>query len=469
MKIAPSVDWQDGILLSPGLFEQTERHLLSQAYGFYSYVQPYNWGIASLEVDHDLFQKGTLRFLRIRGITKQGVHFDLYDAGGMSSLPPSREISDLIDGFSNGVGTVDLYLAVLPGKDRGAGKLMLNGQHREEDNIAVRYPQFHVLTGKEVQEQDVPDKLKIGTLEVRDGAASYSAAYVPSCLSIGYEHSVGKKSALLGIVASIAGMMEKRVRELIGFVRKADRSDPTKRAMLAGFHMPMLSILNEGIALLRHDGTLPMVHPETMYRQLIRLLTQIGTYATYDAGSAMSEIYDVVPAYKHDDLIGCFTALKGLFNQFLAPNDIAMEEVVALPLSRQIIDSEQVLVVNLGDAQGPRAMQLLEHADFFLGYSLGGPSKEDMRNSLSVSSLKIIKQVITYNTLTSVELIDREGFVLPGRRPDQDVAFFQLKKMGKNWEEICAEKQIVLHALNPDILDRFGTTLYAVAQVVVSS
>ena len=469
MKIAPSVDWREGMLLSPDHFEQTERHLHSQAYGLYSYVQSFNWGIASLEVDHDLFQKGTLQFLRVRGITKLGIHFDLYEDGSVSSVPSSREVSDLIDGLTSGVATVDLFLALLSGKENGAGRLMLNGQNQEQAGIEVRFPQFQILTEKEIEAHDVVDKLKIAVLDVQDGVATYSDTYVPPCLSIGYEHSVGKKSALLGEVASITGMMEKRVRELTGFVRKTDRSDPTKRAMLAGFHMPMLSMLNEGIAILRHDRTLPMLHPEAMYQELIRLVARVGTYATFDSGDSMAEIYDTVPAYKQDDLIGCFSALRELFNQFLAPSDIAMEEVVPLPLSRQIIDSESVLVVNLTETLGPRTMQVLEHADFYLGFSLGGPSKEDMHNSLSVSSMKVIKKVITYKMITSVKLIDREGYVLPGRRPDPDKAFFQLTKADKNWEEICSEKQIVLHASNPGILEQFGNTLYAVSQVVVSS
>nr|MCH9644351.1 type VI secretion system baseplate subunit TssK [Gammaproteobacteria bacterium] len=85
------VTWCEGMLLEPQHFQQQERYLQYQQHKKLKMIDPYQYGIISIEADTHLLEQGSYSLIQCSAIFPDGTY---YDAPNHDSLPDCIELHD---------------------------------------------------------------------------------------------------------------------------------------------------------------------------------------------------------------------------------------------------------------------------------------------------------------------------------------------------------------------------------------
>jgi type VI secretion system protein ImpJ len=89
----------------------------------------------------------------------------------------------------------------------------------------------------------------------------------------------------------------------------------------------LLALINHHVGQMSHLKSLPMIHPEELWRSWLAFATELTTW------TAARSPEETLPIYDHDDLAGCFSKLQLMLRQGLS---LVMEEhAIQLPLTER--------------------------------------------------------------------------------------------------------------------------------------
>ncbi len=296
MKHLSKVVWEEGMYLGPHHFQAQNRYLEDAIHFTAGSLFFENYGFAGLLVDADALRNGTLSLLHARGITRDGIPFQMPES---DPLPATREIREL---FPPTATSLMAYLAI--------------PEHRENDRNCVlpteaatdpvRYQALEKLVVDEVSGRDEkPVYLgkKNFTLLVetenaagyallplarilRDGAGNYvfDANFIPPMLDI------SASETLLMIVRRLSEMMEEKSRMLSGEVRGGSRFQQSFSPRdISTFWF--LHAIHSAIPAFRHIFRTRRGHPELIYQEMARLAGALCTFGT-DSHPRQLPLYD---------------------------------------------------------------------------------------------------------------------------------------------------------------------------------
>lgn len=285
MKHLSKVVWEEGMYLGPHHFQAQNRYLEDAIHFTAGSLFYEGYGFAGLLVDADALRNGTLSVLHARGITKDGMAFQMPEA---DPLPATREIRNLFPPTST---SLLAYLAIPEIRENDRNCVLPT----EPTSEAVRYQATEKRVIDEVSGRDEKPvylgrknfRLLVETENtagfqllplariLRDGAGNYvfDATFIPPLLDI------SASETLLMIVRRLSEMMEEKSRMLSGEMRSGSRFQQSFSPRdISTFWF--LHAIHSAIPAFRHIFRTRRGHPEVIYAEMARLAGALCTFGT---------------------------------------------------------------------------------------------------------------------------------------------------------------------------------------------
>jgi type VI secretion system protein ImpJ len=328
MKRLQPVIWSKGTFLTPQHLQLQDRFI---ADSLQFQVQALNfrpWGFAELAINQQKLTDGEFVISRASGIFPEGLPFDIPDA---DPAPESKPLADLFEPNQN---TLDVYLAVPEYRQRGVNVSL------SQKNIGTRYvaalemfrdentgvgekpvqvarKNFRILT--EGENLEGASRLRIANVErTTVGTFRLNPGFVPPLLSI------ASSDYLLTMLRGLIEVLHAKSSTLAGTRRQKNQSLADFTAGdIANFWL--LYTINSHFPLFTHFYDTKKGHPEELYAIMLELS---GALTTFSLKMKPSDL----PAYDHNELGQCFSALNEQLRQLL--ETVVPSNVVSLPLKQ---------------------------------------------------------------------------------------------------------------------------------------
>ena len=125
------VVWNEGMLLTPHHFQQSDNYHEDLLNSRITSLIPYEWGILDLQINRDAIANGFVEILSCSGVWPDGLSMSFPQMG---AAPDPRPVEDH---FSSSANSLDVYLAI-PSKRVGAANFQANGG---ASSTTIRYLQ----------------------------------------------------------------------------------------------------------------------------------------------------------------------------------------------------------------------------------------------------------------------------------------------------------------------------------------
>lgn len=304
------VIWQEGMLLRPQHFQQSDRYFEHQLKTRTQKLGNYAWGFFSLEIDRQFLNMGKLVVSQASGILPDGSLFEL-----------DSEREPLALDIPPNTGNTPVYLALplvtgnhiesrrLEQKDVLARYIAAdievadsNAGDSNSSQVSTGRMDFRLLLGDQQSDQAYV-RLKLCEIldTTPDGVISLDPEFIPSYVNFqtsGY---------LLSCLKEVISMLAHRGDTLADRIRASGKVGGAE----VGDFM-MLQLINRHEPVLRHYLGLDQVHPEQIYRELLGLLGELATF------SGESKRPRLEGRYQHSDQAASFRKLMDAIRQVLS-------------------------------------------------------------------------------------------------------------------------------------------------------
>lgn len=304
------VIWQEGMLLRPQHFQQSDRYYDNQMKSRTRLLGRFNWGFLSLEIDLQFLSMGKLVVSQASGVLPDGTLFN---------LESSRE--PLAVDVPPNITKIPVYLA-LPLVTGGH----VEARRADQPDVLARYtayglevpdsnagedassqvscarPDFRLLLGEQQNDQAYV-KLKVCLINDTspDSMITLDSDFVPSFVD---SHS---SPYLLSCLKEVISILDNRGDILADRIRANGK---VGGAEVGDFLM--LQLINRTSLLLRHYMGVEQVHPEELYRTLLALFGDLSAF------SSDSKRPRIDSRYEHSDQGASFRRLMESIRQVLS-------------------------------------------------------------------------------------------------------------------------------------------------------
>ena len=422
MSQSSKVSWKDGMFLLPQHFQQAERHMETALQKLVLGSQPLGFGVLELSINEQAMGEGRIELLSCRAIWPDGTSFDApqLDVPPPALPLPSGATTRSVEVFL----TIPARRAQVPlvstSNDRQDARYIEREQDVADDcnpdqvqsiEIAIKNVRLSVQRDR----RDGLVCLKIAEVErTESGVWTLRRDYVPPCpVLMAAPQLVRKVSELLSRLNARAEDLSAQ-RRLRGEALEFQASD------LLNFWL--LHTLNSHIPKLRHLLTVPNVHPERLYAELLGLF---GSLLVFQPSASR----EAAP-YLHDAIGECFSTLIAQLYALLGV--IVRERYTLIPLKQnrnawdghvndqKLLEAAHIYLVATGDLPRAEFERL--------------PSACKMADSSRVESL-----ARTANPGLTLVPVARPPSPVPVRK---DAVYFAIKAEGPLWQEIRRSGQI---------------------------
>lgn len=302
------VAWREGMFLRPQHFQAQDRHFESFVSARHDWALPYSWGFSEIELDASLAELGQVAVRTAKGVMPDGTPFSI-----PADQPPPPPIA-----IGSGVRDAVVYLT-LPPRQSGATEFDESEQasldcrfsvtevqvtdnfseERAMEDIALGVPNLRLG----VSADETEGRLLIGIARVREVSGKklmFDAGYIPPTIDI-------RAVRLRGVVADLVGRSEQMVGELA--LRAAETTEggqDTYKAFL------LLQSLNRWTAILNHLQSMPAIHPERLFENLVGMAGELSTLTRKERRPPP------LPTYDHENLQGTFDPVVDLLQMLLS-------------------------------------------------------------------------------------------------------------------------------------------------------
>lgn len=304
------VVWQEGMLLRPQHFQQNDRYYDYQLKTRTQRLEVYGWGFFELEIDRQFLNMGKLVVSKASGIMPDGTLFEL----GSEREPLALDIAP-----NSGSSRVYLGLPLVTGNHiesrRGEQQDVLarylaiaadvvdsNAGENTSSQVSCARPEFKLLLGEQQNDEAYVKLALCDVLDTSpDGVITLDNEFIPTFVH--FQQSTYLLSCLKEVISMLAhrgDILAERIRST-GKVGGAEVGD-----------FMMLQLINRSEPVLRHYLSLPQLHPEKIYRELLGLLGELATFASESKRPRLES------SYVHSDQGVSFRKLMDAIRQVLS-------------------------------------------------------------------------------------------------------------------------------------------------------
>lgn len=312
MTVRP-VHWHEGMFLRPHHFQSAGRFLAHEMARGDKWDLHHNWGLRHITLDPDALANHRFVVRSLQARFRDGSLVSLPEDGDLPAidLKPALERNPSI-GVLLALPTIHLGRANV-GKERADGaRYLLEAQELEDENTGVN-PQLmqvrllNVQMLLSTQDQTGYEVLPLGRVEKSaraDAAPQLDPAYFPPVLACDAWQPLqaGTLQAAQDRIGKKLDLLSEQVR--------SRRIDFDSAAQGERMLFEQMRELNEAHARLGVLGYADGVHPLWAYTELCGV---VGRLAIFGEGRRVPPL----PKYDHDDLGGCFHAVKNHLDDLL--------------------------------------------------------------------------------------------------------------------------------------------------------
>ena len=290
------VAWKEGLFLQPHHLQQGDRYFEKMLEARTRLATPYPWGFAQIEVDRDVAQQTKFGLRVASGVFPDGTPFDI---PGTSALPAPIAIPE---GSEGSAVWLTMPLSQANSREVGTDEESSRGSRyvlakeriadgasamRQEADIEIAEPRIAF----DIRKTEKPgyNCLRLAKIvEIRDKTVIFDEKFAPPVL-VTMAHPV-----VSGWIERVVGWVENKLGNLSRYA-----ADPSAGGGLQATDYFMLLLLNREITTLRHYKASKYIHPNELYRVLIRLCGELWTFD-------QSRLCPEYPDYDQDDLEATF-------------------------------------------------------------------------------------------------------------------------------------------------------------------
>lgn len=310
-----AVHWHEGMFLRPHHFQTAQRYGAHLANLSEKWDLHYNWGLRAVEIDVDALANFRLVVRSLQARLRDGTLINVPDDGILDAIdlkPPFEQQRSLT--VYLGVPAASLGKANVSDNGTAEGvRYRVDTQPLEDENTGVNPQEIHVrllnvkllLSTEDHSGYEILEVARLGKADKAEATPELDLSYIPPVLACD-----GWKPLGTGILEQVYDRIGKKITLLadqvvsrgISFDSLA-QGDPLIFAQLRE--------LNEAYAVLGIVVFAQGVHPLGAYVELCRL---VGQLAIFGEKRRPPEL----PRYDHDDLGGCFYAVKRYIDDLLS-------------------------------------------------------------------------------------------------------------------------------------------------------
>lgn len=447
MSRAQNVIWNEGLFLTPHVFQQADRYHENLLNFKLKPLFPFYWGVSELEFDQDGLPNGFFTLFRCNGIMPDGLTIQAPDE---DQVPEVRSFKEL---FPPSAQTLDVFLAV-PSTSHGSVNYQTSNGAKDssvrfqmelvrvtdettqgnENEIPVARKNFQILFSGESLEGKVWIKIAELGRTATGTVALNDAAYIPASISIAACKTLMMiLHRILEILAAKSSALSQQRRHITEF----GASD------IANFWL--LHTVNSYVPILSHYYYVPNRHPEQLYLALVQLVGELSTF------SLQADPRDT-PRYDHENLFKTFDELEKKIRFLL--DTIIPAKYVIIPLEKT---PHQWYIGRISDDR------LLQNSQFYLAANA------------QVAANRLIEEVPIKAKISSPDEISALiGRALPGIQITHEpippsaipvkpgYKYYQLHAQGRWWDVICKSRSLALYL--PDEFPDFKAELVAIKE-----
>ena len=431
MRQLQSVLWTKGVMLTPQHLQTQDRFLEDLLQFRLSALTFCPWGFRRLEIDREALAGGSFALSAAAGIFPDGLLFDMPDA---DPLPAPRPLEG---SWEQDQEWLDVYLAV---PEYRPGTTNVSLARREHD---ARYRAEELLRRDEntgLAEQPVQVARKNARIlvggEANEGCTALRVARVRRDKEAGYGLDARFIPPLLDLAASDYLMaIARRLVELLAAKSSALAGTRRQRSQsLADFGIAdvgsfwLLYTVNTHFPQVRHLFETRRGHPADLFDAMSSLAGALTTFSRTHHPRQL-------PAYDHEDLSGCFTALDTLVRELL--ETVVPATFASLPL-RVVRPSVHATAIDED--------RLLSAPLYYLAVAADVPPAELMQR---------VPMLLKVGAADRVDLLIRQA--LPGLSltyapsPPSQISvklghlYFQLGATGPEWEQVVRARNLAAY------------------------
>ena len=317
------VMWTEGMFLQPQHFQQQDRHAARQLDGRIGAAMPWPWGLLALQVDDAALLQGRVVIAGARGVLPDGTAFAVPDD---DAAPPAFEVpADARDEVL--VLAVPMARPGVPESDVEEAASSMPPRFRAAD---LDVADVHAASLRAAPMQ--VGRLNLRLLLASEANEGYSAIGVARIIERRADGRVVLDTQYVPpmLHAPAHGVLESHLREVHGMLHQraealaARLAQPGRAGIGEITDFLLLQAVNRSEPLFAHLQRLPLLHPERLYAHCVALAGELATFREARRPPAY-------PAYRHDDLAGCFRAVMTDLRQSLS----MVLEQTAVPIELQ--------------------------------------------------------------------------------------------------------------------------------------
>jgi type VI secretion system protein ImpJ len=440
------VVWNEGMLLSPHHFQQSDNYHEALLNSRLASIIPYEWGVLELQINREAISNGYFELLNCRAVMPDGLLVD------MPSNDPAPDAREIKSHFSVDTETLPVYLSV-PARRLGSANFQSNGaanylRFRQEpflikdettgDNerqIAFARSNLRLLFGPEVNEGY--SSIKIAELErTTTGHFALSEKFIPPALNIAAS-------------GWIVNMLRQLVEILIAKSNSLSDQRRQRATTLADFTTSeaaifwLLHTVNSSLPTLAHLFRTRLVHPERLYSEMIELAGRLMTFSTTYHPKEIGK-------YDHNDLFSTFSQLFRDIKELL--ETVIPTRCVPIPLENT---RESLYTGRIEDER------LLKEAAFYIGV------KAHLPDTRLIDRVPLLIKIASKDVIDAVIGSGLPGVTLahasppPASLPTRvGYHYFTLDRIGPFWDSINGSKTVAIYV--PDEIPDEMLEMYAV-------
>lgn len=312
-----AVHWHEGMFLLPQHLQAAHRHGLHLGQLSDRWNVHYHWGLRALDLDQDALANYRVVIRALRARLRDGTVICVPEDGTLPAL-------DLRNVFGEKVKSVQVYLGMpvlqvgranaAPAGSADGLRYVVETQEIEDENsgqnprtVHLRRPNLRLLLStQDLAGYEVLPVAQLTKSDRAEGTPELDLAYIPPVLACD-----AWKPLAAGILERIYDRIGKILEQQAGQVVSRGISLESQ-AQGDRLIIERLRALNEANALLGALVFAQGVHPLTPFVELCRL---IGHFAVFS--KRIGPRVPQLPRYDHDDLGGCFYALKNYIDTIL--------------------------------------------------------------------------------------------------------------------------------------------------------
>lgn len=426
------VVWSEGLFLRPQLFQQQERYFEYYAHKRASTLNPFFWGFAQYEIDHEALSYGKLVLRTARGVLPDGTPFDIPDH---ADLPEPLTIAP------EHLGKM-LYLAVPLRLDNSDETLF---SHHDASSLArFRAQEAELCDTNSIRQGPKPVQLatlRLTLLSESEMTASWIGLPLTRVKAIQPDGSV--QLHVEDYIPPVTGyavspLLREWLTHLNGLVKlraemlaeRLSTSDGKASASAEVVDYLLLQIFNKYEPILDHLRHIPELPPIRLYEELAKLAGELSTFVRIKTRRPKP-----APGYDHARLYPSIRPLVDDVNELLNQILVRAGQLIDLRARGNGVWAASVLPSEL---QSFSNLVLAVHAQLPMDVL-----QQQFQAQAKISAPQQLHELVRSH-LPGLVL---QGLPVPPRQIPYSTGYvyFELLKKGAFWDKISTTGALALH------------------------